>query len=63
MYENRIKHLKEAHHVLDKRIDAKESTEVYSDDDLTHMKRERLKLKDEITRLEKLQAEHLDSNK
>lgn len=63
MYENRIKHLKEAHHVLDKKINGLESTQVYSDDDINHLKRERLKLKDEIARLESLQAEHIDSNK
>lgn len=60
MYENRIKHLKESHHVLDKRIDAMEKDGHFTDPELVRLKKERLKFKDEIAKMEALQAKHVD---
>ncbi len=48
MYENRIKHLEEAHSVLDKKIDTLEKTGLFEDLKLEEMKKQRLHLKDEI---------------
>ena len=40
MYETRIKHLEEAHRILDKQIDGLEKTGTYSDDRLTGLKKQ-----------------------
>jgi uncharacterized protein YdcH (DUF465 family) len=48
MFENRIKHLEEAHRSLDKRIDGLESTGVFDDMELEILKKQRLLLKDKI---------------
>lgn len=59
MYEGRIKHLKESHRVLDDRITAHEREHPHAEETLVHdWKKQRLALKDEIRRLEKLQWEH-----
>ena len=59
MYENRIKHLKESHRVLDDRISAHEREHPHSESQLvSDWKKQKLALKDEIRRLEKLQWEH-----
>jgi len=50
-WERRIKHLEEAHHVLDKRIDGLESTGVFDDVELTYLKKQRLQLKTQIVKL------------
>ena len=55
MYENRIKHLKEAHAALNKKIDGMESTGVFEDANLHDLKVQRLHYKQEIERLESLQ--------
>jgi uncharacterized protein YdcH (DUF465 family) len=55
MFENRIKHLQEAHHSLDKRIDGLESTGVFDDVELEILKKERLLLKDKIAILKQKQ--------
>ena len=55
MYENRIKHLKEAHATLNKKIDGMESTGVFEDGNLHDLKVQRLHLKQELEKLEKLQ--------
>lgn len=47
-WERRIKHLEEAHHALNKRIDGLESTGVFDDVDLTDLKKQRLQLKKQI---------------
>ena len=47
-WHNRLKHLEEAHHVLDKKIDGLESTGVYDDVELENLKKQRLHLKDQI---------------
>lgn len=57
MYENRIKHLKEAHASLNKKIDGMESTGVFEDANLHDLKVQRLHYKQELDRLEKLQNE------
>ncbi len=48
MYENRIKHLEEAHRVLDKQIDTLEKNGLFEDLKLEDLKKKRLHLKDEI---------------
>lgn len=48
---NHIKHLEVEHHKLDKQIDGLESTGVYSDTLLENLKKQRLRLKDEITKI------------
>ena len=44
MYENRIKHLEEAHHALDKRIRGLEATGIYEDEQLHELKKQKLRL-------------------
>jgi uncharacterized protein YdcH (DUF465 family) len=48
MYQNKIKHLEEAHRVLDKQIDSMEKTGIYDDLKIEELKKQRLHLKDEI---------------
>lgn len=55
MYENRIKHLEEMHHALDKKIHGKESTGVFTDDEIHKMKQHKLLLKDQIAALKEKQ--------
>ena len=62
MYENRIKHLEEAHHMLDKKIDAQEKTGLYEDLHLEELKKQRLHLKDEIAILKHKQDQHNQTN-
>ena len=54
-YENRIKHLEEAHHALDKKIRGLESTGVFEDENLHDLKKQKLVLKDQIEELKKKQ--------
>lgn len=58
MYEHRIKHLEEMHHALDKQVETLERTGVFGDDRLHNLKKERLRIKDEIAILKKKQWEH-----
>ena len=58
-YENRIKHLEQAHQALDKRIDGLESTGVFDDTELTDLKKQRLQLKRQIVILKQ---DHTPSN-
>ena len=58
MYEQRIKHLEEAHRVLDKKIDTLEKTGVFQDLTLEEMKKQRLHLKDNIAILKHRQQLH-----
>lgn len=57
MYENRIKHLEEAHRVLDKQIDNLEKNGLFEDLKLEDLKKQRLHLKDEIVKLKHKQTE------
>lgn len=52
MIENKIKHLKEMHMILDKKIDGLEKNGNISDAALTQLKKQRLRLKDQIAQLE-----------
>ncbi len=52
MYENRIKHLEEEHHSLNKKIDGLERTGIFDDLELENLKKPRLHLKDEIVILQ-----------
>ena len=58
MYEQRIKHLEEAHRALDKQIDTLEKTGVFQDLKLEEMKKQRLHLKDNIAILRHKQQLH-----
>jgi len=57
MYELRIKHLKESHKALDKKIDGLESTGIFDDAMLEDLKKQRLKLKDQIEFYQRLDLE------
>jgi hypothetical protein len=57
-YKNRIKHLEEMHKILNKQIDDMERNHPHvATDNLTSLKKQKLQLKDEISRLNKLQWE------
>jgi uncharacterized protein YdcH (DUF465 family) len=62
MYENRIKHLEEAHRALDKRIDTLEKNGLFEDLKLEELKKQRLHLKDEIVILKNKQLEYENKN-
>jgi hypothetical protein len=62
MFENRIKHLEEAHRALDKQIDTLEKTGLFEDLKLEDLKKHRLQLKDEIVILKNKQLEHENKN-
>jgi len=62
MYENRIKHLEEAHRVLDKQIDTLEKTGLFEDLKLEDLKKQRLHLKDDIAILKRKQQIHKEQN-
>ena len=55
-YTQRLKWLKETHQYLNKKIDTREKTGKFTDEEISEMKRDRLKMKDEIQRLEKEHA-------
>lgn len=63
MYENRIRHLEEMHQILDKQIDTLEKTGAFEDNRLMEMKKQRLHIKDEISKLQHRQAEHDQQSK
>jgi uncharacterized protein YdcH (DUF465 family) len=58
MYEQRIKHLEEAHRALDKQVDTLERTGLFEDLKLEQLKKERLLLKDKIAILKHKQQLH-----
>jgi hypothetical protein len=59
MYKAKIQHLEEMHRVLNKQIDDMERNHPHVEvDKLTEMKKQKLKIKDEISRLNRLQWEH-----
>jgi len=58
MYENRIKHLEEAHRALDKQVDNLEKNGLFEDLKLEELKKQRLFLKDEIAILKHKQEHH-----
>jgi len=62
MYENRIKHLEEAHRALDKQIDVLEKNGLFEDLKLENLKKQRLLLKDEIVILKHKQLAHESTN-
>lgn len=56
MYEKKIKHLEEMHKVLNKQIDDMERNHPHvATDNLASLKKQKLAIKDEISRLNKLQ--------
>ena len=58
MYEQRIKHLEEAHRALDKQVDTLEKTGLFEDLKLEQLKKERLLLRDKIAILKHKQQLH-----
>ena len=58
MYENRIKHLEEAHRVLDQKIDTLEKNGLFEDIKMQELKKQRLLLKDELAILKHKQQLH-----
>lgn len=63
MYENRIKHLDEAHRALNKQIDTLEKNGLFEDLRLEELKKQRLHLKDEIAILNTKQQIHLEEER
>lgn len=60
MYENRIRHLEEAHRALDKQIENLEKNGLYEDLKLDDLKKQRLHLKDEIVILKHKQTKEVN---
>ena len=59
MYENRIKHLKEMHRILDVKITNHEQQHPRTEHtQVVEWKKQKLQFKDEIRRLERLQWQH-----
>ena len=58
MYEQRIKHLEEAHRALDKQVDTLERTGLFEDLKLEELKKQRLLLKDKLAILKHKQQLH-----
>ena len=58
MYEGRIRHLELMHEALDKKIDGMEKTQVFDDNQLHLLKKQRLQLRDQLADLRKKQYEH-----
>lgn len=59
MYKEKIKHLEEMHRVLNKQIDDMERNHPHVEvNKLAEMKKRKLMLRDEISRLNRLQWEH-----
>ena len=57
MYKVRISHLEEAHRTLDKHITNLQDSGNFDDDKLSELKKKKLQLKDEISRLRRLDWE------
>ena len=58
MYENKIKHLEEAHRVLDQKIDTLEKNGLFEDIKMQELKKQRLLFRDELAILRRKQWEH-----
>lgn len=58
MYEGRIRHLEQMHAVLDKQIDGMEKTQVFDDNQLHALKKQRLQVRDQLSELRRKQHEH-----
>ena len=58
MYENRIKHLEEAHRVLDQKIDTLEKNGLFEDIKMQELKKQRLLFRDELAILKNKQQLH-----
>lgn len=63
MYEQRIKHLEEAHRSLAKQVEALEKTGNFTDQRLVELKKQKLTVKDEIAILKHKQLNHETVNK
>ena len=56
-WHNRIKHLEEAHRMINKKVDTLEKTGVYDDVEIETLKKQRLQVKDQI---EELKLKHVN---
>lgn len=50
-WENHVRHLEKEHQALNKQIDTMERTGIYEDRRIEDLKKQRLHIKDEITRI------------
>jgi uncharacterized protein YdcH (DUF465 family) len=62
MYEQRIKHLEEAHRALDKQVDTLERTGLFEDLKLEELKKQRLLLRDKLAILKHKQQLHTQAS-
>ena len=62
MYEQRIKHLEEAHRALDKQVDTLERTGLFEDLKLEELKKQRLLLRDKLAILKHKQQLHTQTS-
>ena len=58
MYEDKIKHLEEAHRVLDQKIDTLEKNGLFENIKMQELKKQRLLFRDELAILRRKQWEH-----
>lgn len=58
MYEDKIKHLEEAHRVLNQKIDTLEKNGLFEDIKMQELKKQRLLFRDELAILRRKQWEH-----
>jgi uncharacterized protein YdcH (DUF465 family) len=58
MYEDKIKHLEEAHRVLDQKIDTLEKNGLFEDIKMQELKKQRLLFRDELAILKNKQQLH-----
>ena len=58
MYEDKIKHLEEAHRVLDQKIDTLEKNGLFEDIKMQELKKQRLLFRDELAIQRRKQWEH-----
>lgn len=56
-YKNRIAHLEEQHHLLDKKIEQLIRDGRFEDNEIHEMKKKKLHFRDEIAKLERLMRE------
>jgi uncharacterized protein YdcH (DUF465 family) len=61
MYEDKIKHLEEAHRVLDQKIDTLEKNGLFEDIKMQELKKQRLLFRDELAILKHKQQLHIQA--
>jgi uncharacterized protein YdcH (DUF465 family) len=61
MYKDKIKHLEEAHRVLDQKIDTLEKNGLFEDIKMQELKKQRLLFRDELAILKHKQQLHIQA--